>query len=219
MRIMVVQLAVCILGSGCSFAFGSAYVGQWRARNRIDYKVCVENAAGRCTERRTISHHEPARRYWGVGIDFPTFGVADTSVNGDARTATRLGLAVEYLRGKGPLAWGVRTGMIGDGASGRVMLSWPITLVGHVGLSDRFSLYGGAGTIPYSTLKLGPADAPSVDASSNLGVRGLVGLETVLARFEEARVVFTVEADSTWIRFGDIAYRSNGLTFNLGESI
>jgi len=52
--------------TGCTLGAGSAYVGEWRPRTVVDYRVCVEDALGRCASTRDVVTEHAPRRFWGV---------------------------------------------------------------------------------------------------------------------------------------------------------
>jgi hypothetical protein len=213
-------LALAAALGGCSFGFGSSYVGQWRERNQVDYEVCIEDQAGRCTAQKTITTHRPARRYWGFQMLFPALGVAQGSFGDKDDTGVRFELGAEYLRGRGDLAFGVRAGEILEAAGAYWFDSPMVTAMGHLGLSDRFSAYGGLGGSPYARLSL---DLPGTDEqkvdSAYLAGRALAGLEMVIAGNEETRFTLALEGDTVMSRFDGTAFRSSSLTFQFGLSL
>jgi hypothetical protein len=215
-----VALLMCLALGACSFGFGSSYVGQWRERNEVDYEICIEDQAGRCTAEKTITTHRPARRYWGFQMLFPALGIAQGSFGDKDDTAVRFELGAEYLRGRGNHAFGLRVGEVLDAAGAYWFDSPMVTAMGHLGLSDRFSAYAGLGGSPYARLSL---DLPGTDEqkveSSYFAGRGLAGLQMVIAGNEETRFTLALEADTLMSRFDGTAFRSSSLTFQLGLSL
>jgi hypothetical protein len=211
---------MCLSLGACSFGFGSSYVGQWRERNDVDYEICIEDQAGRCTAEKTITTHRPARRYWGFQMLFPALGIAQGSFGDKDDTAVRFELGAEYLRGRGNHAFGLRVGEVLDAAGAYWFDSPMVTAMGHLGLSDRFSAYAGLGGSPYARLSL---DLPGTDEqkveSSYVAGRGLAGLQMVIAGNDETRFTLALEADTLMSRFDGTAFRSSSLTFQLGLSL
>lgn len=219
MRSALLAVSLALLG-GCSLSFGSAYVGQWRARDQVDYEICVEDQAGNCTSRQTITTHRPARRYWGFQMLFPGLGMSQGSYGGKSDTALRAELGAEYLRGRGDVAFGLRVSEIWDAAGAYWLDSPMVTAMGHLGLSDRFSAYGGLGGSPYARLSL---DLPDTDdrrvEHSYLAGRALAGLQMVIAGSQETRFTLGLEADTVMSRFDGANFRSSSLTFQFGLSL
>ncbi len=219
MRAALLALAACL--PACGVGAGSAYVGQWSARERVDVEVCVEDAAGRCVEQRQIVSQVPARRFWGFSMAMVA-GASATSTDGhgdDVRLRT--GFATEYLRGRGNLAAGVRADMLVDFGDEMVM-ALPLMLMGHLGLSDRFALHAGAGVSPWNNrqeaaAKGDPAATLPDPILSHRGVRAVAGLQTVLTHAHQAnRLVLTIEADTYAASFEGATYGSLGLVGHLG---
>ncbi len=216
----VALLPMCLALGACSFGFGSSYVGQWRARNEVDYEICIEDQAGNCTAQKTITTYRPARRYWGFQMLFPALGIAQGAFGDKDDTAVRFELGAEYLRGRGNLAFGLRLGEVLD-AAGAYWFDAPMaTAMGHLGLSDRFSAYAGLGGTPYARLSL---DLPGTDEQkvehSYLAGRALAGLQMVIAGNDETRFTLALEGDTVMSRFEGTGFRSSSLTFQLGLSL
>jgi hypothetical protein len=219
-RRFLAAAALALASSACSLGFGSAYVGQWRERDEVDYRVCIEDQAGGCSSQRTITTHHPARRYWGVHLLFPALGIAQGDVDGAQDTALRAELGVEYLRGRGDLAFGVRVAELWDAAADYWFTAPMVSGIGHLGLSDRFSAYGGLGAAPYSRLSLTSAGSSDQRVEhAYLAGRALAGLQMVLAGNQESRVLLGLEADTVLTRFDGASFRSSSLTFQLGLSL
>ena len=190
--------------AGCSFGVGSAFVGQWRARNRVDFEACLEDEAGRCVEKKEVVTRVPARSYWGLILTYPAMGAAFTSQSGRASTRLRGEASAESIMGTGRWELGARGSAIYDlkGA-----FSTPLTGIGHYNLSERLSIYGGAGYSPFSQL---------AGERAFVGARGLAGMQLALSRARsENYVVVTLEADTHWLKFSN-PYRSTGLTGSIG---
>ena len=212
----VLALAAVALG-GCGFQFGSAYVGQWRARDVADHDVCVEDASGRCGETSRVMAHLPARRYWG--FDFTPIAMGASLVGRGDDTASRLRMetSIEYLRGHGGLGFGLRlSGLFDAGGKSAVMAS--VLPVVHFGLSDRASVYGGLGYLPFTMVEVDTDDQGEVHGF--VGGRALAGLQTVLfATPAETRLIFATELDGLVAAIPGDDYRSFGLTFKLSLSL
>ena len=216
---LLLSIVLLSLG-GCAFGFGSSYVGQWRERDQVDYEICVEDQNGNCTAEKTITTHRPARRYWGFQMLFPSLGLAQGRFGDKDDTAVRFEPGFEYLRGRGDLAFGLRVSEVWDGASAYWFSSPMATAMGHLGLSDRFSAYGGLGGSPYARLSL---DLPGTDEqkveTSYVAGRALAGLQMVIAGNDETRFTLALEADTMLSRFEGTSFRSSGLSFQFGLSL
>jgi hypothetical protein len=188
------KVLVLLLVSGCSFGFGSAYVGEHRPRHRVDVDACLTDDAGQCTDHKQIGHDERGRQFWGVVTQFPAAGVAVV----DDQPTYRLEPSLEVLSGNGRLAWGVRSSLLFEGHT----VATPLTGIGHLSLSDRFGIYAGAGYSPYARVG---------DETTYLGGRALVGAQVALTRI----LILSLEADSLWLD-GPDGYRSTGFTTHLG---
>ena len=195
--------------AGCGVGIGSSYVGQWRERSEVQYEVCIEDEAGQCQTRRAITSHLPARKFWGMKVSYPVLGLASVSRDGESRTLAQLDLSAEYLQGKGRLAGGVRGGLVTHVASD-IVFAFPVMAMGHVGISERLGLYGGAGYVPYAELLREEMDG----ITSNLGWRALGGVQIVMNRTHtELRILLNLEADHMVVEFGDFSQESTGLSF------
>lgn len=209
-RFVWVLVLMC---GGCSFGIGSAYVGQWRAHDETAFTVCVENEAGECESQQTVITHVPERSYWGLTLTYPTIGVAASSRDGDRFAAFRMELSAEFLKGRGERAFGGRAGALLDFGGDATLMSVPVMAVAHYGFSKRFGFYGAAGYSPYSELSF-VADEPSL--VSHVGWRAVAGLQIVaLITRNENRLIWVFEGDRMAANFGDLHYRSWGLTGHL----
>lgn len=215
MRLVLCLMAACST-SACGIGFGSAYVGQWRAHDKTAFEMCVENEAGECESQTQVKEYVPARRYWGFTLSYPAIGIGMSSLDGDRSAAFRLELSSEYLRGNGRSAFGGRAGGVFDVGADTAMLSVPLMAVWHRGMSERFSFYGAAGYSPYSKLFF-----PDMESSitSHVGWRALAGMQIVGSRTRsDNRLIWVLEADWLAANFGELAYRSWGLTAHLSLS-
>lgn len=202
MRVLLPGLAFASMG--CSLGFGSAYVGQWRARDEVVFRACRENESGRCLEEKEYVRHVPARSFNGVLMPYAAMGASWVTHEGRTTPRFRFESSFEYLQGRGPLAWGVRVGGVFD--SPRTVLV-PAMLVGHYSLTERLGLYAAGGVIPFSR---------SGRETGSIGGRGLLGVQWALARvYTETYWVLSFEADTLWVKFAE-AYRSTGITGHIG---
>lgn len=210
----MLPLALAAL-AGCNLGFGSAYVGQWRAHQEVEFEVCLEDEQGRCVETRSVVTEHPAREFWGVAMTFPSIGGSRTFASGLTYDAFRLEGSLEILRGQGRYAYGVRSSVIADlGETTSVAL--PITAMGHVGLSERFSAYAGLGWSPHTRIE---STDRVIEGTSRSVVRALGGLQIVINRTHgESRFFSAFEIDHMRSTFGDLEYRSLGLMSHLGVS-
>lgn len=195
---------LALTSTGCSVGMGSAYVGQWRARDEVAFRACRDDDAGRCIEQKEVVRHVPERTFTGVSLPFAAMG-ASWVTHRDATTLRyRIEPAIEILHGRGPLAWGVRTGVVIDV---RGAVSIPAMGVAHYSILERLGIYGGAGVIPY---------ARRGDETGLFGARGLIGLQWALARGDrETFWILTVEADTLWVKLAE-PYRATGVTGHIG---
>jgi hypothetical protein len=197
-------LIVALASSGCSLGFGSAYVGQWREHDEVEFKTCIEDDAGRCTSEKETVKHVPERAYWGVIVPYAAMGASWVSREGATTPRFRIEPSMEILRGRGRWAYGVRVGGVFDILEAS---SLPLMVLGHYSLTERLSLHAGGGYIPI---------AGRFSERSNVGARGLVGFQWALGRVRtETYWVLSGEADTMWIDF-DRSYRSTGFTVHFG---
>lgn len=207
---------IAALLAGCTFGFGSPYVGQYREREAVEFEVCVEDAAGGCAETSAVTRHEPARRFWGVSMSYPMLGVAYPTIEGVSQTAVRLELGAEYLRGRGRFAWGIRQSAVIDLGTDSFVTA-PLMLMGHVGLSERFAAYAGAGASWYNLYSRDDGNEMTTDFRSHLGGRVLAGLQIVGSRSQRnSRILYSFEADAAAASISELSYRSMGFTLSIG---
>lgn len=200
MRLVVPLLLTC----GCSMGFGSAYVGQWRPRQEVVFKACLEDAAGRCIEEKEIVRHVPARRFSGVILPYASMGASFVTHEGRTTPRFRIEPSFEYLRGRGPFAWGIRIGGVFDV---NAATSVPAMFALHYSLGEHLGVYGALGPIPY---------ARRANETAVLGARGLLGLQWAFGRMQsESYWVLTLEGDTSWVKFAQ-PYRSTGVTGHIG---
>lgn len=215
-------MLLAALLSGCTFGFGSPYVGQWKAREAIEFEVCVENAAGECEQKQQVTKREPNRKFWGFQLSYPMIGVGFPKIGDDQQTSFRMDMNAEYLWGEGNFALGVRHSVVFELNTGNFFLSTPVMLMSHVGLSDRLAAYAGAGYSYYNQYQQsevqpdGTAMVTSTDVSY-VGGRVLGGLQLVGSRsHRNSRILYTVEADTALSSIGGQTYRSFGFTLSIG---
>ncbi len=198
-------LLLALASAGCtSLGFGSAYVGQWRARDEVALRACREDESGRCMEHKEIVRHVPERSFGGVIFPYAAMGASFVTHEGRTIPRFRIEPSLEILRGRGRFAWGVRSGLVVDV---RGAASVPAMAVVHYSLLERIGVYGAAGVVPY---------ARRASETALLGGRGLLGLQWAISRPDlETYWVLTVEADTQWLQFAD-PYRSTGITGHIG---
>ena len=198
--------------TGCAIGGGSAYVGQWRPHDEVEFEACLVDDAGRCTDRKEVVQHVPGRRFWGAIVSFPAMGFAKTSHAGLDKTVMRVAPTLELLRGTGRWAYGLRSGLVidavvgmNDKEGGATVL--PLEAIGRMAVIDRLSLYGGVGFAPF---------AQSQGERAFSGEHVLAGLQYALSKtHSENFIILSLEADTMFIQFDD-PYRSSGLTGSIG---
>jgi hypothetical protein len=197
-------LAVVAALGACSLGAGSAFVGQWRPHDQVDFDACLVDDAGRCVEHKHAVTHVPGRRFWGAIVTLPAAGAVSVAHDGERVTHVRLEPSLEVLEGDGRVAVGVRAGPTLDLEEA---IAVPVTVIGHLSLSDRLSVHAGAGYSPF---------AQRASEVSILGARGLVGFQLAISRVQsENFIVVSLEADTMWIHF-DRSYRSTAMSGHLG---
>jgi hypothetical protein len=201
--IRVTVIALALSGLGCSMGFGSAYVGQWRAHDDVEYRACLEDDTGKCIAEKERVQHVPERSYSGAILAYPAMGVSWVTREGATTPRWRVEPSLEILHGRGRAAYGVRVGALFESHEA---ISIPAMLVGHFSLTEWLGVYGGLGYLPYARLQ---------KEQSTVGARGLLGFQFVLARVGETYWVISAEADTLFIAF-DQPYRSTGFTTHLG---
>jgi hypothetical protein len=210
--IVLAQLA------GCSVGFGSAYVGQWRPHEHVDFEACLQDETGRCIDTKQVRTHVPGRKYWAVIATLPgSMGGSKATYQGTSTTLLRFEPSFEYVRGHGRWAIGARASLVYEAKTGEGELpqdqrhpqlaSFPITAVGRVSLLPRLSAHAGLGYSLFSARG---------DERSAVAGRGLAGVQLALSRtHSESFLVLTVEVDRMFVQL-DEPYRSTGVTGNLG---
>ena len=156
MNLGIATALVVLAATGCSLGAGSTYVGEWPARKVVDYRVCVEDALGRCTETREVVTEHAERRFWGVHLNLFALGPSSTSDERGSTSSFRGESSFEYLRGRGRVAWGVHASFLFDVADGRTLVSTPFTGLGHLSISERLSVFGGLGRLTAFVTPSGP---------------------------------------------------------------
>ena len=207
---------VALAAPGCSFGFGSSYVGQWRAQEKVRFRVCVEDEdGGGCREEHEVREELPERRFWGAEIFFPNLGPSLSSIDGLDEVRFRLEGGLEFMRGRGRLALGLRATVLAEFGADATALAYPITAIGHYGISDRFSTYAGLGWSPHTSFEIG---APL--GISRRVARAVAGLQVVINQTHgESRFLWTVEIDRMGSLGGSIDYESWGLMSHLGIAL
>jgi hypothetical protein len=204
-RAFLAVLALC--NSGCTIGWGSAFVGEWRARKELEYRACLEDEQGRCIKTHEKTKTIPARSFMGVAHSLPaTMGASWVTYQGDTQPKFRAESVLEVLRGRGPWAYSVRFGAAFD-VDKLVAVMVPVTIQGHYALTEKFNLYAGGGWVPFSVRD---------DERSIIGARGLVGLRWAFANtYQQNFFVLGVEGNTTWVYF-DESYLSTGAVGYLG---
>lgn len=146
----------------------NARIGEWRAQTIVRQKVCVENTDPNCTAPYAMITQEPARRFSAQKYIFGFVGSAATHRPNETVPVLTLEGGLEYLRGKGNNAFGLRqTANIDVGGSGSAVM-YPLTAMAYHGLTDLLSVHGGVGYSWYSRIQ---------DTNSYSVVRALAGVD------------------------------------------
>ncbi len=162
---------VALAASGCAIGAGTSTVGIWRPKRVVDTEVCIEETPGRCSRTVQVARDVPARSFGGGLVSW--FNPGYLHVRGSEGAAHRFALDshVEYLRGRGPFALGVRVGANIGFALHDLLFAMPVSLVGHWGY-PRFSLYGGTGYTPYAVDRVAVGDLGMSTQLHGLNVMG-----------------------------------------------
>lgn len=142
-------MVAAVAATGCAIGAGTSTVGIWRPHRQIDTDVCIEDVPGRCTRTVQVARDLPARSFGGGLVSWFNPGYLHVAGGGGTTQRFALDSHVEYLRGRGQFALGVRVGANVGFSIHSVLFTAPVTAVGHWGY-PRFSLYGGAGYTPYA---------------------------------------------------------------------
>lgn len=209
---MVVLVATCAVATmGCVFGFGSTYVGQWTAHREVDHTICIEDATRSCASVTDVIHDAPARSFSGVDVLIPAVGIAQAREEGrGGYVAARLEPGLEYLRGHGPWALGVRGSTVFEFDSRGSRLLVPITFMGHLNVAERLTLHGGLGYAPFARVTRGGSSADNASTA-----RGLVGIDVLLSRSGEVYFTSRTELDTLLQLSALGSYRSTGLTTSI----
>lgn len=152
---------------GCTTT-SNARVGEWRAQTIVRQKVCVENTDPTCSTPHSMVTHEPARRFSAQKYIFGFVGGAATQRHEETVAVLTLEGGLEYLRGKGANAFGLRqTASIDVGGSGSAAM-FPLTAMAYHSLTDLLAIHGGVGYSWYSRIQ---------DDISYSVVRALAGVD------------------------------------------
>lgn len=205
--------SACALLQSCTVGAGSTYVGQWTRHERVAFHACAEAEDGSCSKEIDVTTTVPARRFGGVSLTWGAMGTSTTWSGENASQSFRLVMSSEALMGRGRFAFGLRTDVVIDIGTATLV---PVHLVGHIGISERFSTYGAFGWSPQSWLS---NDELGFDTTTRSVIRGLLGLQVVLTRAtEETRLYLDFEVD--WMHaLREVDYDSLGVTLNLGLAI
>lgn len=204
--------------SGCGIGAGSSYVGQWAPRREVDYRVCVQDAGGRCARTVEVVAERPARSFHGTTVLFPLAGVAAVHERDHgASVAPRMELGLQHVRGRGRFALGGRGSFVlepslgGSSASGGgARSSAPLTALAYASVAERLALHAGLGYAPFT--RVARSGSPRTTATV---ARGLVGADVLLLRRGEMHLATTVEVDTLLELSPFAAYRSTSLTAGL----
>lgn len=197
------MVAVLFVLTGCRLSAGHSFIGAWRAHDVPELEACLVDEIGTCKEHKSLATHVPERAYSGMVMDFFSLGVGLASYDGESTTHFRTDATIEYLRGRGAFAVGLRSGVVVETHG---IIAVPVTGLVHYGLGDHVALVGGLGYIG------GQLD----DELSFLGGQAIAGVQYALTRSRTWNYgALSVEADSTWLAFSHL-YRSTGITGNFG---
>lgn len=223
-RLALALVLAGVLGgalSGCSFGFGSAFVGQWSPRRQVEFNACLREpgppGAPECKEQKQITSDVPGRRFWGVITPFIQLGASKATFRDETATLFRAHISIEVLRGRGRWAYGVRTGGIfenngEESGVGSSITTWDVGGLVHYHLVNRLSAYGGLSYFPLTRM-----GTMTDGTNTSLGGRGLVGAQLALSKtHSESYIVLSLELDQMFLRFDDETYRSTGLTGHIG---
>ena len=167
MPVAVATLGLIVGAAGCTLT-SNARVGEWRAQTIVRQKVCVENTDPTCSKPYQITTREPARRFSAQKYIWGFVGGAATQRRDETVAVATFEGGLEYLRGKGATAFGLRqTASIDFGGNGGATM-FPLTGVAYHGLTDLISIHGGVGYSWYSRIQ---------DSDSYSVVRALAGVD------------------------------------------
>lgn len=205
------RLAIlALVTSGCAVGGGTTTVGIWRPHRVVDTDVCIQETqapgqgANTCTKTVQVARDIPERSFGG-GV-FAWFNPGYLVVTDDGEVGHRFAIDnhVEYLRGRGGRALGVRVG--GNLAVGgdHFMFAVPVTVVGHWG-QPRYSFYGGLGYTPYA---FDQTTVNEVTTTRYLhGFNAMAGVRTLIKPGRSIQMTGALEIFQ-YIYFGDVTATS-----------
>jgi hypothetical protein len=227
-----VCLAACAASQiGCTLALGNGHTGTARAHDEPDFVACLERATSsrsdthgdvapppeseasteamrsspECAEEKTFVKHVPERSYSTFFLPLPTAGAAWASRGGETNLRLRLDLSSEYVRGRGPNAFGLRVSGIADVEDAIAVSAVPTY---HRNVGERLSFHVGAGPVPY---------ARRGRSQSFFGGRGLVGARYLLGRTgRDTFYRLTLEGDVHALPYLAPRYTSVGVVASIG---
>ncbi len=165
------SLVLLASAAGCTLT-SNARIGEWRAQTVVRQKVCIENTDPHCRKPYEMVTHEPARRFSAQKYIWGFIGGAATKRGEETVAVGTLEGGLEYLRGKGATAFGLRqTASYDYGAGKGAAVMYPVTAMAYHGLTDLLGIHGGVGYSWYSRIQ---------DRESYSVVRALAGVDLTL---------------------------------------
>lgn len=199
--------------AGCGVGGGTTTVGIWRPKHVVETDVCIHGGApgAGCTTSTEVAHDDPARSFGGIMIEWFHPGYLHVSGRDDVGGLLALDSNVEYLRGRGAWALGLRVGgNVGTGGHSRVVYV-PITALAHYG-GEQWSIYAGPGYTPYFAHHRYDEDVEEA-VSTHQGLNVMVGARVLLRQNRWSRITASVDVQEQLVSGG---IRATSATIGFG---
>lgn len=137
------RVLLLLVVGGCALGGGTTTVGIWKPKHVVDTSVEIAEP-DRAPRTVEVARDYPERSFGGALVTMFNPGVLHVGGMPNATNLMAFSNNLEYLRGRGGFALGLRVG--GDFNIGLhdLVLDVPVNLLAHAG-DDNWSLYGGPG--------------------------------------------------------------------------
>lgn len=190
-------LAMLVL-TGCGVGGGTTTVGIWRPKHVVETEVCIRDRRDKCARTVEVAHDDPARSFAGFMLSWVLPGYMHLSGPDGASKLFVLDNHVEYLRGRGGAAVGLRVGYNFALGSGHSVMDLPISVLGHLG-GETWSVYAGPGYTPYFSDKADNDDGVTTTTTTHQGFNLMAGGQLLLKRNRWSRLTANVALQQHFI--------------------
>lgn len=178
--------------TGCAIGGGTTTVGIWRAKHVVETVVCVRDQSNQCARTIELAHDDPPRSFGGLMMSWTNPGYMHLRVpDGGASNLLALDNHVEYLRGRGGAAVGLRVGYNFAVGSKHLVMNLPISVLAHLG-GGTWSVYGGPGYTPYFSDKIVSGNGETATTSTHQGFNLTAGCQVLLRHNRWSRLTANI---------------------------